>query len=618
MIEHYESWPIRAYCERRLTSSPPLELAAVDLARAIPDVLASPQFEWDVGPVAEGDEAIPIVVDESTMRMLLDRLRHREIPCLLAEEPWRWKFLLAIQESTIEEIQYADFALPPRTEPSLGDCETMMKLLSTMAHAFRAHVAYVEDAALSSMYSAARAGQRTLSGLPPEVLQALSAESIADLQEPVPIPGVAGRLPELLLPAEFDRERVPRAVYWINWWPATMIAAIGRETVVGAGWASISEHYDGSMTFAATVNPPDPGRPEDVRKLTELVENLALPRRTGPVRHQLTSSVMQSRPRLLPLDDRPPCWRCEASGAAARARRSGRMDRRRVETSIRGDRGDETLASGRGDGVGDGHHHPGAGDRPCRHRSRHDEHRDRHGEQQGKTRGRGGRVDAGPQECQTLEQTPDSRPIADVGRERAEIAGEAGDERPTGDDRRAEHQARERRPHDRPDEVDEVVAAEEVHDRADRDPDRGEDEQARHGTVPNHSPSDRAVRPHQRAAQREAQVAHDQQDVEQRRRDDRRLDQVRHEASGDRADDQATRGTESPASRHDGVTGEAGVVGDGGGRSRDFDDEVLSLGSFEASSLAATDRARALRRRAGRLVRVRVSTAYLRAVDTAR
>ncbi len=274
--EDYTTWPVRAYCERRSTSGVPLPAAATALANVLPGLLSVAPLAWDVGTIDEGHAAIPVVVDESTMSALLDRLRDHAIPCLLANRPRSWDLLLAIQESVVEAIQYANLSSPALARGQRGGAERLMRLVTEMGLTFGAHVAYVEDLALTDLYSGRRAAQRTLSGLPAEVLEALTPESIAELTDPPPLPGVAGSLPELLVPDEFDRERVPRAVYWINWWPVKMVATIGRENVLGADWAIVQEHDDGAMTLAATHDPPDLGRSEDLHRLTSIVERLDL------------------------------------------------------------------------------------------------------------------------------------------------------------------------------------------------------------------------------------------------------------------------------------------------------------------------------------------------------
>ena len=173
---------------------------------------------------------------------------------------------------------------------------------------------------------------------------------------------------------------------------------------------------------------------------------------------------------------------------------------------------------------------------------------------------------------------------ADVGRQRAEVTGETGDERTAEGDGSREHQPGQRRAQDRSDEVDEVVSAEEIDNGANGDPDRRQDQQAGNRKANDRSADDGAVRPRQRAGQGPTHVAHDQQRVEQRSRDDRRLDQVRDETPRHSADDAATRRAHQPTSRRDIVMGDVRNRGRGGGGT---DDELLSRGSVETSSQVA-------------------------------
>ena len=85
-----------------------------------------------------------------------------------------------------------------------------------------------------------------------------------------------------------------------------------------------------------------------------------------------------------------------------------------------------------------------------------------------------------------------------------------------------------------------------------------------------------AVRPDERAAEGPAHAAEDEERVEERRRDDRRFDEVRHEPAGDGANDTPPRRAEVPVVGADDVVDRLCGRRSGGGGT---DDELLSLGS---------------------------------------
>jgi hypothetical protein len=254
-----------------------LPRAAIELATRIPAIFSAPPLSWDVGLLTEGGAAEPVALDEATISARLDRLRRHAIPFVLADRSADWAFLLAVQESPVEGVQYADLSLSAAVEPQLAATREAMALVTTMGVALGGHVAYLEDAQLLNLYSGRRANARTLAALPPEVRRQLSPEALADL-EGVPVgAGSAGPLPELLLPGELQRDRVPSGVYWLNWWSARLVETLDREVVRRAGWERVVEHADGSMTLAVTDHQVDVNERDDVERLANIIAALDLP-----------------------------------------------------------------------------------------------------------------------------------------------------------------------------------------------------------------------------------------------------------------------------------------------------------------------------------------------------
>ena len=169
-----------------------------------------------------------------------------------------------------------------------------------------------------------------------------------------------------------------------------------------------------------------------------------------------------------------------------------------------------------------------------------------HGEQQRQAGGRGDGVDGRPQVGEPAEQVDHRRPVLDVTGERAEVVGEASDERPTDHDREREERGGGNGAQDRLEEVHEVVVAEEVDARAHRDPQRGEHEQAWDRAADDQPAAHRGVRPAQGREDRPLELERQEDHVEQCGRDECRLDEERHHAPDHGPDDRQLGGMQSP------------------------------------------------------------------------
>lgn len=169
--------------------------------------------------------------------------------------------LLVVVDTAPDGTGTLSFSLPT-PEPPL---ETVTTVVRAVAESFRAYHAHVSDDRLLLRYQSQRATARAKAALP-QALQQYVPEPIA----------TAGDLPELLLPDEFDRRRVPTGVWWVNYWDAVQVATVGLERVLAAGWARVIDAGDGAQVLAATTEPLDPERPDHLTQLKTLLVRLRL------------------------------------------------------------------------------------------------------------------------------------------------------------------------------------------------------------------------------------------------------------------------------------------------------------------------------------------------------
>jgi hypothetical protein len=141
------------------------------------------------------------------------------------------------------------------------------RLVREVAEAFGAHNAHVEDLTLLTRYRSRRAAERARAATPPELRRYLPAPP--DLTDGVDL-GLS------LLAPEFDRRRVPEAIWWINYWGAAQVEALGEERVRAAGWAQVLDAAGGALVLVATDEPTDPHDRRHLERLRLLFDNVGL------------------------------------------------------------------------------------------------------------------------------------------------------------------------------------------------------------------------------------------------------------------------------------------------------------------------------------------------------
>ena len=270
-----DQWPQALVARRVVGSGAALVACTFALLQKLPALLGTEPFCWQLG---DTNRARRFDLDLPSITSSLNRSGGLAV----VDRPTHWTTMVQVAKTAPQRRESFELSLPGPRERQLLDLAGMMALVHTCASTLEAHVAYTLHLALHVTYHGRRAIERTehnLANLPPKVRASIPKQTFE------PVPGIAPGLPDLLESLDFDETLVPDGVYWLNWWSARMIDALGRERVEAAGWERIAHHADGSMTLAATEAPPDLTSPADVGRLVRILEALEL--RSQQERHRI-------------------------------------------------------------------------------------------------------------------------------------------------------------------------------------------------------------------------------------------------------------------------------------------------------------------------------------------
>jgi hypothetical protein len=160
-------------------------------------------------------------------------------------------------------------SLPNSFLEAAGATETLVELHSEMCVRFGAYHGALEDELLMHLYRGRRASERARSAVPPELRRFVPGP---------PIPPAANTFPSLLVPQEFDRRKVPDAVWWMNFWDAVQVETVQLSRVETAGFARVVPQPSGALFLLASEHAIDPNSPSDLQHLSHIVEHLELRR----------------------------------------------------------------------------------------------------------------------------------------------------------------------------------------------------------------------------------------------------------------------------------------------------------------------------------------------------
>jgi hypothetical protein len=261
-----DQWPQALIARRVAGSGSPLADCTLALLQKLPKILGTEPFCWQLGDTSRG-RRFELDLPHITTSI------NRPGGLAVVDRPTHWTTMVQVAKTAPQRRESFELSLPGPRERQLLDLDGMMALTHMCASTLEAHVAYTLHLALHVTYHGRRAIERTeqnLANLPPKVRASIPKQTFE------PVPGIAPGLPDLLESLDFDETLVPDGVYWLNWWNAKMIDALGRERVEAAGWTRVVRHDDGSMTLAATEVPPDLTSPDDVGRLVRILDALEL------------------------------------------------------------------------------------------------------------------------------------------------------------------------------------------------------------------------------------------------------------------------------------------------------------------------------------------------------
>jgi hypothetical protein len=257
----------RIYAERMKGAGPPLPEALLAVVAALRAGLGTGPMTYAGHPPRQ----IPLT-PEALAEWLQDvhQRRRQGDPALftLAAEPSPISGATLTFEMDPWPENGVEWVWYPLPNTPLPPVDAMLELVAAIARGFGAHRGVVEDDVLMVRYRGARAAERARSLVPPHLRQYVPG--------PLPAPRTADTLPELLVPQEFDRRRVPDAVWWINVWDAVQVATVGLERILRAPWARVARLPEGRLALAASESPPDPTNPGHLAQLARIVEALDL------------------------------------------------------------------------------------------------------------------------------------------------------------------------------------------------------------------------------------------------------------------------------------------------------------------------------------------------------
>lgn len=256
----------RIYAERVAGAGPPLPEALLAVAAVLQRALG-------VGPMTRaGEPARQIAPTPQAVGAWLDEVRQRRRrgePALftLAADPSPASaatLTYEVDPSPENALEWVWYPVPTTGAPPV---DVLLDVVAAIRRAFGAHRAAVEDDLLMVLYRGRRAAERARQAVPPHLRQYVPDAPV--------LPG-SPALPDLLVPQEYDRRRVPDAVWWVNGWDAVQVETVGRTRVLRAPWFRIIEQPDGGLALASSELPPDARNPDHRARLARLVEALDL------------------------------------------------------------------------------------------------------------------------------------------------------------------------------------------------------------------------------------------------------------------------------------------------------------------------------------------------------
>jgi len=163
------------------------------------------------------------------------------------------------------------------TRPLLGDSGlftfgNLMKYIAICVDAFDAATAAVHDSRLFELVASAYTREKSMQSLPPSEHKYIPVPEIVEITAPA----LVERLSHVRHPTTFDLTLIPPAVFWINYWSAKQVQAIGVDRVRQAGWSFLMELAGGGLLLASQREEFDALNREHLETLAKLADRLDL------------------------------------------------------------------------------------------------------------------------------------------------------------------------------------------------------------------------------------------------------------------------------------------------------------------------------------------------------
>jgi hypothetical protein len=169
------------------------------------------------------------------------------------------------------EIHF-DLSRPLLGNSGLFSFGNLMKYIAVCVDAFDAATAAVHDSRLFELVASAYTHEKSMQSLPPSEHKYIPVPEIVEITAPA----LVERLSRVRHPTTFDLTLIPPAVFWINYWSARQVQALGADRVRKAGWSFLAELPGGGLLLASQREEFDALNQEHLETLAKLADRLDL------------------------------------------------------------------------------------------------------------------------------------------------------------------------------------------------------------------------------------------------------------------------------------------------------------------------------------------------------
>lgn len=165
-----------------------------------------------------------------------------------------------------------DLSRPLVGEGGLFTFPDLMKYTALCVEGFDAATAAIHDSRLLELVSFGYTSEMSKRQLPPSEHKYIP---IPDIVKITPTELVQ-RLSHVHHPSSFDLTKIPPAVFWINYWNAQQVKAVGESRVRSAPWEFIAPHARGGLLLATQKKQLDARDPDDLERIARIADAISL------------------------------------------------------------------------------------------------------------------------------------------------------------------------------------------------------------------------------------------------------------------------------------------------------------------------------------------------------